>query len=282
LPEQEGTQPQPGLDGHIIICGYGRVGQGVARMLDRLEYPYLALDNDPLRVATAQQAGERVRYGDAAQRPVLEAAALGQARALVVTFLDTNAVLRLLEQVRNARPDLPVLVRTADDTALDSLIEAGASEAVAETLESSLTLAAHLLLQLGAGTDRVLEAMRDLRRDRYRRLRGYYPDRLPVPGELHPGYAHYLHTVTLPRGARLVGRTLQQANLPRWGVVVHALRRNGSRDPEPDAGTVLQEGDVLVLSGPKLALRRAEKYLLRRALRRDDAGSGDPRGGRYC
>src|SRR5476649_1145575 len=93
---------------HVVVCGYGRSGQNLARLLDKEGIGFIALDVDPKRVKEAAAAGEQVVYGDAARREVLIAAGMLRARALVVTIADCTLALRILAQVRDLRPGLPV------------------------------------------------------------------------------------------------------------------------------------------------------------------------------
>src|SRR5438105_1059268 len=104
---------------HVIICGYGRSGQNLARLLEREDISYIALDSDPQRVREAPADGNTVVYGDASRREALQAAGLARARALCVTFDDVPAALKILHLVRAVRPELPVVVRTVDDSELD-------------------------------------------------------------------------------------------------------------------------------------------------------------------
>jgi CPA2 family monovalent cation:H+ antiporter-2 len=123
-------------DGHVLICGYGRSGQNLARVLDREGVPFIALDNDPQRIREAVAAGERVVFGDAARREVLLAAGLARARVLIVTYADTASALHIIAHVQEARPGLPVVVRTLDDSDVEKLRNAGATEVVADLMEA--------------------------------------------------------------------------------------------------------------------------------------------------
>jgi CPA2 family monovalent cation:H+ antiporter-2 len=121
--------------GHVIVCGYGRSGQALARFLEREGLQVIALDADPERVRQAAAAGDSVVFGDASRREVLAAAAISRAMAVVVSFADTPKALSILAHVRDMRPELPVVVRTWDDTDVGKLREAGAAEIVAEVVE---------------------------------------------------------------------------------------------------------------------------------------------------
>ncbi len=247
---------------HVIICGYGRSGQNLAWLLEQEGVSSLALDLDPVRVRDARDAGKPVVYGDAARRDVLEAAGLHRATVLVISFDDTNQALRILEITRHVRPDMPVIVRTRDDAELERLKAAGATEVVPESLEGSLMMGSHLLMLLGVPVSRIVRHVRDVRRDRYRMLRGFFHgEDLFEEKETH-AYQERLHSVTLPPKARAVGMLLAELHLEEIGVSVSAVRRGGIRGPEPGPETRLGAGDVVVLYGTPEALEEAEKVLL--------------------
>ena len=142
---------------HVIICGFGRVGQNLARVLEKRGFEYIAIDLDPFRVRDARQAGDPVVYGDAAHPEVLRALGLEHASVVVVSFDAADTALRIVRAVRRLRDDVPILVRTEDDSRLDSLQAAGATEIVPEIFETSLSLVSHVLLFLNVPARDVLE-----------------------------------------------------------------------------------------------------------------------------
>ena len=160
--------------GHVLICGYGRSGQAMARVLTQEGVPYIALDLDPDRVRQAQAAGQAVAFGDAAKPQALIAAGLNRASAVAITYLDTHSVLQVLTTIRAHAPQLPIIVRTQTDRELERLRAAGATEVVPESHEGSLMLAGHALALLGVPMRRVIRLLRDQREQRYRLLRGYF------------------------------------------------------------------------------------------------------------
>ncbi|MEW6354252.1 MAG: cation:proton antiporter [Pseudomonadota bacterium] len=251
------------MEQHVIICGYGRVGQNIARILEREGINFVALDLDPMRVHEARNAGDPVSYGDCTRQAILEAAGLSRARAVVVSFGDVAPTLRVLEHTRRLRPDMPVLARTRNDTDMERLYDAGATEVVPETLEASLMLSSQLLLLLGTPLSDVIRGIRDVRNDRYSLLRGLFPGREPGAAEGLGSRGERLHTVMLPPDAYAVGRTLADLELDRLGVQVTAVRRSGIRGPQPEPHTRLRAGDVLTLYGSAHALERAEAVLLK-------------------
>ncbi|MDO8597720.1 MAG: cation:proton antiporter, partial [Sulfuricaulis sp.] len=246
---------------HVIVCGYGRSGQNLAWMLEQESIDYLALDLDPVRVRDARDAGKPVVYGDAVRRDVLEAAGLPRATALAISFYDVSLALKILETTRLLRPDMPVIVRTMDDAALEKLKAAGATEVVPESLEGSLMMGSHLLLLMGVPVSRIVRHVRNVRTDRYRMLRGFFHGQDIDEGK-ESAYQERLHSITLPSGAGAVGKLISELHLDEAGVSVSAVRRGGIRGPEPAPETRLAAGDVLVLYGAPEALEQAEKILL--------------------
>lgn len=242
---------------HVIVCGYGRVGQNLARVLEKQGFEFIALDMDPVRTRAARNAGEPVVYGDASQGEILRAVGIDHCSVLVITFAAPEVSLRILHSVRELRRDLPVLVRTQDDRKLEELQRAGATEVVPETFEASLMLASHTLMLLDVPISRVVRAVGDVRSQRYSMLRGVFR------GE---GQAittnEELRTVPLTRGAHAVGKSLRSLALDECGVTVHTLRRDGIVGRNPDLDLDLREHDVLVLHGTPEAIALAEDKLL--------------------
>ena len=249
------------VDKHVIICGYGRCGQNLARLLDGEGIPYMALDLDPDRVRQAAAAGDSVVFGDAARLQALMAAGLSRASAVVVTYLDTPGAMKVLANIRSHAPQVPVIVRTQDDQNLEALQQAGATEVVPEAIEGSLMLASHTLALVGVPMRRVIRVVQNQRDARYSLLRGFFhgADDDTVD-ELHH---ERLATLALPMGALAAGKTLADFSLHRLGVRVVSLRRAAGLAQTPSDEAVLQGGDTLVLSGQAEALAVAEQQLLR-------------------
>jgi K+:H+ antiporter len=246
---------------HVIICGFGRSGQNLARLLEREDISFIALDADPDRVRESAAEGTSVVYGDAGRRESLIAAGLPKARAVVVTFADTTTALKIVHHVQRLRPEVPVIVRTLDDSELDRLIKAGAAEVVPEVLEGSLMLASHSLLLLGVPLNRVLARIREVREERYSLFRGFYhgsTDAVDAADNLQPR----LHSVMLTDRSAAVGRTL--ADFEFHGLVeVTGVRRRGERSTIPEPDFRFEPGDVVVLLGRPGNLDVAERRLMR-------------------
>jgi monovalent cation:H+ antiporter-2, CPA2 family len=247
---------------HVVICGFGRVGQNIARVLEQSGFEYIALDVDPHRIRTGRQAGDPVVYGDAGQVKVLENVGLAHASVVVITFANPDVALRILRAVRELRADVPILVRTQDDTKLTELQAAGATEVVPETFEASLMLLSHLLLLVKLPVGAVLRTVNDIRSHRYSMLRQYFRDAHAEHLDETHAFREELHSVILPPHAWAVGRSITDLKERGSEVTVNAVRRDGivGRDPGPD--TVFKEGDVVVVYGTPEAVEHAETLLL--------------------
>jgi len=247
---------------HVVICGFGRVGQNIARVLEQTGFEYLALDLDTYRVREGRQAGDPVMYGDAGQLEVLQNVGLAHARCVVITFANPAVSLRILRSVRALRADVPVLVRTQDDLRLEELQAAGATEVVPETFEASLMLLSHLLLLLKLPMTQVIRTVNDIRSHRYVMLRQYFRKAGAEFLDDSHAFREELHSVVLPPHAWAVGKSI--ADLVDRGsqVSVSAVRRDGIVGRDPAADTVFKEGDVVVVCGPPEAVEHAETLLL--------------------
>jgi len=249
------------IEKHVVICGFGRSGQHLAKMLEQEGITYVALDLDPDLVRQAAAAGDSVVYGDAARRETLVAAGISRASAVAITYADTPSALKILDHVRELKQEVPVIVRTQDDHDLGKLTAAGATEVVPEVLEGSLMLGSHALVLLGVPLSRVVKRVREQRDQRYQLLRGYFHSTGDDDDVEEEGHER-LHSVPLHPGAAGAGRTLEELGLQPLGVEVTAVRRRGIRGADPSPGMRLQVGDVVVLRGIPDALDLAERRLL--------------------
>ncbi len=248
------------ITGHVILCGYGRVGQNLMRYLNRFHHHAVAVDMDLVRLQEASAAGEHILFGDASRKDILERAGIHRARLLVVTFDDARLAERIIHTCRDLNSDVRVLVRTRDDTHLDALTAAGAAEVVPEVLEASLMLVAHALMMLDVPFERVLAMLRKTRRDRYRMLQGYYHgDSFPTTDSAGNPY-RLLHAVTLSEKARSIGRSIRECALR--DVEIRAVKRAEQTRESPGEDLILEQGDTVILYGPLEAVEAAEVRLL--------------------
>jgi CPA2 family monovalent cation:H+ antiporter-2 len=250
------------VDKHVVICGFGRSGQHLAKILEQEGISFVALELDPDLVRAASAAGESVVYGDAGRREALVAAGIARAAALVITYADTHSALKVLHHTHELKPSLPVIVRTYDDHDLEQLTRGGATEVVPEILEGSLMLGSHALILLGVPVSRVIKRVREARDQRYQLLRGHFhgDDEDEVADDDH----ERLHSVPIDADAAAVGEVLRDLELATIGAEVTSVRRHGIRGADPSPDMRLQAGDIVVLRGVPAALELAEQRLLQK------------------
>lgn len=247
---------------HVILCGFGRVGQNIGRVLEAQGFEYIALDLDPARIRAARQAGDPVIYGDSSDEELLAVAGLLKANAVVISFSNPATAVSILHSVRRVRPDVPVLVRTPDDGRLQELKHAGATDVVPETFEASLALVSQVLLLLKVPSLHVVRVISDIRTSRYAVLRNVVTRDWEHPIEHTPENGEELKSVVIPPGAWAVGRTLEEVRSRGAGVAFTGIRRQGilGREPAPDAR--FREGDIVVIYGEPKDLQHAESVML--------------------
>ena len=152
------------LSDHVIIGGFGRVGETVARVLEAERIAYVAVDTDADLVAAQRRAGRSIFFGDGTRREILEKIGGANARAFVVTPNSSKAAEHMVEEIRRAWPDVPIHARARDPDDARKLAAAGATDAIPEALEASLQLAARVLGTVGLpedAIDRRVETERD-------------------------------------------------------------------------------------------------------------------------
>ncbi len=257
---QEALQRVSSLQDHIIICGYGRVGQNMARFLERENFNIIAVDMDPKRVIDSELAGNTVIFGDSGNLALLKSIGLEKARALVFSFLDSHTVLNILPQIRRELPHLPILVRTRDDSQLTLYQKAGATEVVPETLEASLMLSFQTMILLNIPPRKAMRHLMHARKNRYQLLHEYFPGEELEDTPDMTQEKKQLAVVTLDKNAFAIGVLVKDLSLE--DVALSAVRRGGIRGDEPSPNTELREQDVLILYGTPQQLARAEKKLL--------------------
>ena len=247
---------------HVILCGFGRVGQNVARVLESQGFEYIALDLDPARIRAARQLGDPVMYGDSADEELLAKAGIAAASAVVISFSDPATSIGILRSVRQIRPEVPVLVRTQDDARIEELRGAGATDVVPETFEASLMLVSHVLMLLHVPVSRVVRTLGDIRNNRYTVLRNIVRRGDARPVDETSEHREEIKSVVLPPGAWSIGRTLAEVRSHDVAVSFTGVRRHGILGREPAGDTVLRDGDIVVIYGQPEDLERAEAVLL--------------------
>ncbi|GGO72135.1 monovalent cation:proton antiporter family protein [Bowmanella pacifica] len=267
------TQPLPveaedipvsltGKSGHVLIFGFGRVGQSVARMLKVEGIAYVAIDADPIRVQESRHAGEPVTFGDVSSKDILRAVGIERAKLAILTFDEHSKAVSVLSAVNALHPDLPVVVRTRKDYRMEELYLAGASQVVPEILEGSLMLVSQVLHLSGVPMSRILKRVRAERKNHYGQMHGFFPGETTEVTYEKQSKLEFLHAVVLGPDAWAIGKTLGQLELDAVRVTLKGVRRNERELASPDASWQFAAQDILVIAGKPRRVERAERYLL--------------------
>lgn len=259
--QTEGRQIR--LKDHVIIVGYGLNGRNLARVLSETEIPHLALDLDGDTVRRESRHGVPIYYGDATNPNVLRHVKLEDAKVLVVAISDPFITRRAVQVAKLLNPKVRVVVRTRYLRELEELHDIGADDVVPEEFETSIEIFALVLRTYNLPQDFISMKAEQVRREGYALLRR---------SEL-PELAHHLRGGTLTDAevetcridddSPAVGKTLADLTIrPRTGASVIAWTRNGVTESNPALKTKLKGGDIVVLLGSRLQIRRAMSLLL--------------------
>ncbi len=255
LPENEN------LKDHVIICGFGRVGQTVSRFLKQETIDFVAIDIDPLRTRTAREAGENVLFGSSRQTELLNAAHLSEAKLVVIAFGEDKQSLEVVQKVRALSPDVPILVRTRNDDLLDTLHDAGANEVVPESLEGSLMLVSQVLSLTGVPISRVIRRVQKERKSHYNHLHGFFQGEHTDMSPEAIDRIEFALSILINDDSFACGRSIESLNLESRKVNIIALRRGEIECESPEVDTILQDQDKLIVRGKPRRVERAERFI---------------------
>ena len=252
--------PEGGLRGHAVVAGYGRVGSFVARLLSRLEKPFVVVEANPGRADEAREAGFPTVYGDAAAVPVLEAAGFGEARLVVLTIPDAIATRLAVDRVKELAPSAAILVRAESVEQLEDLGRLGVYEAVQPELEAGLELARQALACFGLGAEEAHNFADSVRRELYAPISVEDPEDDGFLARLRQASrAIEVEWVRLPEGGTdegdsdenvFLGRTIGDLRVrSETGASVLAVVRGEQVIPNPGADLRLEPGDAVGILG---------------------------------
>jgi CPA2 family monovalent cation:H+ antiporter-2 len=251
------------LHDHVIICGYGHVGQNVGQMLHQEKIPYFALDLDPRLIQNASLAGGHIGYGDSTHPSILKSAGLHRARILVICLNDLRSSSKIVQNVRHAQLTIPIIVRCKNDIELAKLQQLGATKAVAESQEESLMMTFQLLLALKMSAKEATQFIKNVRQKHSDWLEEVFLSSVPQEGEaIDFMTTKQLRPIVIPEQAFAVYQQLGQLKLNRLGVRVVAIRRGNNYHEHPDKHMKIHANDILILYGTEEKLDDAEQFLL--------------------
>ncbi|WP_420807244.1 cation:proton antiporter [Alteromonas facilis] len=250
------------LTNHVVIIGFGRVGQSSARMLKLEGIEYIAIDFDPIRVQESRAAGERILFGDATNKDILLNAGIETARLVLITFDQPDRAKKLISVTKQLKPELTTIVRTRKDKQLNALYDAGATQVIPELQEGSLMLISQLLHYSGVPMSRILKRVRAERKGRYDHMHGFYPGETTEINPATQDKLEFLHPVIVAPDAYAKGKSLAELDLARLRVTLRGLRRDQREIEHPEAEMQVEAGDVLIVAGKPRRVERAERFIL--------------------
>ncbi|RHW75482.1 monovalent cation:proton antiporter family protein [Colwellia sp. RSH04] len=249
------------LSDHVIICGFGRIGQTVSRFLKQEGIDFVAIDIDPLRTRKARDAGENVLFGSSRKTEILNAAYLTEAKLVVIAFGEDKQSVEVIQKVRSMSESVPILVRTRNDDQLSVLQSAGANEVVPESLEGSLMLVSQVLSLSGVPFSRIMRRVQKERKNHYNHLHGFFQGEHTDMSSSGIDKIEFAHAIILTDDSYACGKTLQSLDLESRRVFIISLRREETEYEFPDIGMELLPQDTLILRGKPRRVERAERFL---------------------
>ena len=247
---------------HVVICGFSRVGQTIARFLKPEAIDYVAIESNPILVQEGKAAGEPVIFGYVKQKDILKCAGVERARLVIITFTEFQQTQIVIDAIKQVAPKVKILIRTRDDSQLERLKDLGVTEVVPEALEASLMLVSHVLSMSGVPMSRIIRRVSSERRNRYKLLQSFFAGENIESDTNLPERLEYLHVIALPDKAFAVNKAISELNLAKRKVLIKALRREGEEIEMPQEHTILYANDILVLQGKPRRVEYVEHYLL--------------------
>ena len=261
-PLQTINLPDTGLSDHVVIAGGGRVGRNVARVLMRLNYPFVLIEFDSHRVEQAQGEGWPVIYGDASHEVVLEAAEIESARLCLVTTPSIDVTAMVVRQIRQMNSSVHIVARAAGEDQLAELHDQGVYEVVLPEFEAGLEVTRQALLHLNVPTEEIQRFNDEVRRELYRPM-----------FELGEAHEHLvaikdasrllsLHWIELREGSALIGATLQECQIRAvTGATVVGIIREGQLNSNPGPHEVFEVDDRIAVIGSAEELDAVERLV---------------------
>ncbi|MFQ4140705.1 cation:proton antiporter [Chlorogloeopsis sp. ULAP02] len=252
---------------HVVVCGYGRVGKNLVKLLQQHNLPVVVIDQSESRIQQLREAGVPYVYGNCVSFHVLETAGVNQAKGMAIALPDPMSIRLSLKRALELSPELDIVVRAINDKNIEVLYQLGAREVVQPEFEASLEMATYILTVVGFSSTVVQREMQQIRNRHYLDLQ---------PEQSASQVSRHLRQATqdlnsrwypLPEGSPLVGMNLEEADMRYLtGVSLMAIRRtNGEEIDYPSTNTKLEKGDRLLVVGSDEELAALNEFALGRA-----------------
>lgn len=255
------------ISDHVVVAGYGRVGQVIVTILQNQGYEILVIENSEAAIQRLKSQSIPYVFGDADSEMVLEKAHLEKAKALAIALPDPTSTRLLLKRALEFAPKLDVVARCHHNSEIDVLTQLGAQEVVQPEFEAALEIGSHLLATLGENQGIIQSVINAIRTDRYLSVR---PERTVnlMRQDLSDAASEFnSNWVTLAPNSPLDGMTIAGANIRNLtGVTVMAIQQGNETLYYPKGQTVLRGGDRLLVVGEREELAAFRDVVIGRCL----------------
>lgn len=244
--------PKTGLSGHVVIAGGGRVGQNIAKILQRKELSFVMIEQDFRRVESLKKSGYPIVYGDASQDAVLEAAHISNASLLLLTVPSVIGSQTITDRVRNLNSGLHIVARSIGVEHTEEMHRRGVYEVVQPEFEASLEFTRQAMLHLNISIKEIQQFTDAVRREMYAPLYDSNYSYRTISQLQSACNLIDLNWVTLRQGSPAIGRTIRELQIrSETGVTVVAVMRDVSLQMNPGPEYRFQQDDLVgVVSEP--------------------------------
>lgn len=253
-----------GLHDHVVICGYGRVGEHLVEAMQTLDRPFVVIEQDWDRAQLARDQGAAVIYGDASTPAVLTGAQVATAQVVAVTIPDPAIQRLVVQQIHQIYPRVPIIARARRVDDLPALYNDGASDVILPTFEGGLQMLRQTLLQMGVAAEAIQSYTDMVHTERYAPWQQHGGDRQSLNRLRSASAGLHLQWYNLSGDSAYVGQSLDDLAIRREaGASIVAIVREGEVLVNPDSSTVLQAGDQLGVIGNEAQRRQFVAWLHR-------------------
>jgi len=242
--------PQSGLNDHIVIAGYGRIGKHIAKLLQLLKLEFVIIEFNYNRVLTAKSAGIPVIFGNANQENVLQAAGIKNARLLLVTLPSILITQSVVDIVKGLNPNLHIVARAEEIEHIKTLYEHGVYEVVQPHFEAGLEITRQALLHLNIPATEIIKYEDAVRHDLYAPLYQINKDYKEMTDLKKASKLLDLNWVDLQYNSPLIGKSIKELDIRNTaGVSIVGVINDNNLITNPESEYIFRKGDCIALMG---------------------------------
>lgn len=242
--------PEPQMEKHLIIVGYGVVGKNLGRSCQEAEIPYTVIDMDATLVRQGRKKHVPIHFGDATHELTLKHVNAAKAEVIAVLINDTIAALRVIETVKRINPDIYVIARTHHLDDMKPLFQLGADDVIVDEFGSAIEIFTRVLQKYSVPSEDIEKRVHTMRSEGYEMLRIHHKESAIFSNMKWKSDNIEVASIPLSECSSIVGKTLVEASLRQtFGVNVIAIKRGGDSLHHMDGQTRLKEKDLLVVMG---------------------------------